>query len=59
MASTDDVRVGVFGVGYMGRNHARILSSLPGAELVGVFDRDAEAAGEVASERGARRFDSP
>jgi len=59
LASTDDVRVGVLGVGYMGRNHARILSSLPGAELVGVFDRDAEAAGEVASERGARRFDSP
>jgi predicted dehydrogenase len=40
----------------MGRNHARILSSLPGAELVGVFDRDAGAAAEVARERDTRVF---
>jgi predicted dehydrogenase len=56
LASTDDVRVGVLGVGYMGHNHVRILSSLGGAELVGVFDRDTDAAAEVARERGTRHF---
>jgi UDP-N-acetylglucosamine 3-dehydrogenase len=40
----------------MGRNHARILSSLPGAQLTGVFDQDADAAGEVAREWGGRTF---
>jgi len=45
-----NMRTGVLGIGYMGRNHARILSSLPGSELVGVFDNDQVRAGEVARE---------
>jgi len=32
------VRIGVVGAGIMGCNHARVLSELPGAELVGVAD---------------------
>ena len=53
----DAVRVGVLGTGYMGRNHARILSDLPGAELVGVFDKDSGRAAEVAAEFGTRAFE--
>ncbi|WP_254535854.1 Gfo/Idh/MocA family protein [Halomarina litorea] len=47
---TDDVRVGVVGVGSMGRNHVRVYSELPGVDLVGVSDADTEAAAEVADQ---------
>jgi predicted dehydrogenase len=40
----------------MGRNHVRLLSSLPGAELVGVYDPRPEAAEAAAHEHGARVF---
>ena len=42
------LRVGVIGVGAMGRHHARVYSSLPMADLVGVADVDQRAAKEVA-----------
>jgi len=40
----------------MGRNHVRLLSSLPGAELVGIYDPRPEAAEAAAREHGARAF---
>jgi predicted dehydrogenase len=40
----------------MGRNHVRLLSSLAGAELVGVYDSKPEVAEGVAREHGARVF---
>ncbi len=43
------MRVGVIGVGVMGRNHARILSEMPGVDLVGVCDTERKTADEVAS----------
>jgi predicted dehydrogenase len=46
------VRTAVIGVGYLGRHHARILSSLPGAELVAVVDTNVARANEVASASG-------
>lgn len=52
----DRVRVAVIGVGHLGRHHARILSGLDGAELVGVVDVIAERASEVAASGGARAF---
>ncbi len=42
------LRLGVIGVGVMGSNHARVLSELPGVELVGVADPD-RAQGEIVS----------
>jgi predicted dehydrogenase len=50
------LKVGVFGTGAMGRNHVRLLSSLPGAELVGVYDPNPQAAEAAAREHGARAF---
>jgi predicted dehydrogenase len=44
------VRVGVAGVGYLGRFHARIYAGMPGVELVGVADVDAKAARDVADQ---------
>lgn len=52
------MRTGVFGTGSMGRNHVRLLSALPGSELVGVYDADLDAARRIAAEHGTRAFDS-
>lgn len=52
------VRLGVVGTGAMGRHHVRILSDLPGAELVGIFDSDFEVAAAIGAEHGARAFAS-
>jgi predicted dehydrogenase len=52
------VRVGVWGVGTWGEKHARVFSTLPGAELVGVHDRDPARAAEVAQRYGTRAFPS-
>lgn len=49
-----DVRVGVVGVGSMGRNHARVLQDVPDATLVGVSDADPDRAAAVASEFDTR-----
>ncbi|HWB29373.1 MAG TPA: Gfo/Idh/MocA family oxidoreductase [Vicinamibacterales bacterium] len=38
MSARERLRVGVVGVGHLGRHHARILSSLPEAELVAAVD---------------------
>ncbi|GAA0814874.1 Gfo/Idh/MocA family protein [Spirilliplanes yamanashiensis] len=38
---TAPLRAGLVGLGMMGRNHARVLRTLPGVQLVGVVDPDA------------------
>ena len=52
----DGLKVGVAGVGSLGFHHARILSELPEARLVGVHDSSAERLREVESKLGARTF---
>jgi predicted dehydrogenase len=49
-----NVRIGVIGVGHLGRHHARILASLPGAELVAVVDKNRPRAEEVAAAQRTR-----
>ena len=46
------LRTAVVGVGHLGKHHARILSSLEGARLVGVVDINAQRASEVALNTG-------
>jgi UDP-N-acetylglucosamine 3-dehydrogenase len=53
------MRVGVIGVGVMGRNHARVLSETDGVDLVGVCDTDRKTADEVASLYGTIPFYYP
>lgn len=48
------IRIAVVGLGWMGRDHARVLASRPDAELVAVIDRDHDRAAQVAAETGAR-----
>jgi predicted dehydrogenase len=50
------LRVAVIGVGYLGRHHARILSTLPGAELVAVVDTNRARAEEIAAAYATRAF---
>ena len=52
----DKVRVGVVGVGHLGRFHAQNYAQIPSAELVGVYDVDPERAKSVASEYGCESF---
>ena len=53
------VRVAVIGVGHLGRHHARILSTLPGVELVAVVDINRARSEEIArANRTAAAFDS-
>jgi predicted dehydrogenase len=48
------IRIAVIGVGYLGRHHARILSDLPGVELVAVVDTNRARAEEIAEARKTR-----
>lgn len=48
-----DLRVAVVGVGHLGQHHARILSTMPGVELVAVADARIQQAEAVAAKCGA------
>jgi predicted dehydrogenase len=50
------LRIAVIGVGHLGKHHARILSTLPGVELVGVVDTNRARAEEIAAASGTRPF---
>ena len=52
------VKVGVAGVGYMGKEHARIYSELQEAELVGVHDSNLDTARKIAAKCKTRAFGS-
>jgi predicted dehydrogenase len=48
------VRIGVIGVGHLGKHHARLLAGIDGAELVAVVDPQADRAAAAAEATGAR-----
>lgn len=52
------IRIGVIGVGTMGRNHTRVYSEMQDVELVGISDSDKERANIVAKEFKIRAFTS-
>jgi UDP-N-acetylglucosamine 3-dehydrogenase len=49
--------VAVIGVGFWGKNHARVFSELEETKLVAVCDRDLERAKTIASQYGAEVYD--
>lgn len=53
------LRVGVVGVGHLGRHHARLLSTMPGVTLVGVVDQSEARAGEIAAAANTTAFTDP
>ena len=46
------LRVGVVGVGHIGKNHARLYAELSGAQFTAIYDTDAARAREHANEFG-------
>jgi predicted dehydrogenase len=48
--------MGVIGVGYLGRHHARILSQLAGVDLVAVVDTNGGRAAEIAAANRTQPF---
>ncbi|MCB1054094.1 MAG: Gfo/Idh/MocA family oxidoreductase [Acidobacteria bacterium] len=56
---SDPLRVGVVGTGSLGRHHVRILSEMPEAELVGIYDLRPEVATSLAEAHGTRAFADP
>ena len=53
------LRVGVVGVGYLGRIHARIYSQMPNVKLIGVADIDGDVAAEISGLYGCPGFTDP
>jgi predicted dehydrogenase len=53
---TRRLRLAVVGVGHLGKEHARILSGLPGVDLVGVADACFEQAQTVAQRLGTQPY---
>jgi predicted dehydrogenase len=50
------LKVGVFGVGHLGKFHLNNWKEIPGVELVGFYDPDDNAAREVSEKYQIRRF---
>ena len=51
------IRIAVAGTGAHGRQHVRLLSELPEAELVGIYDADLEIGRSVAEQYGTIAFE--
>jgi len=49
-----NLRVGVVGVGHIGKNHARLYAELETAEFTAIYDTNAATATEIASQYGIR-----
>jgi predicted dehydrogenase len=58
-AGDRDLRLGLVGLGSMGRNHLRVLGSAAGATLVALADPDPGALGAATAATGAQGFDEP
>lgn len=54
-----EVRVGLIGLGSMGRNHLRVLGDSPGLRLIAVSDPDPGALAAAAAESGGTAFADP
>ena len=50
------LKCGVAGVGYLGKHHARLYHSMDGAQLVGIYDPNDDAAHAVCTEYDCPRF---
>jgi predicted dehydrogenase len=51
-------RIGVVGTGYLGARHARVLTEIPEAQVVGFVEPNDANAAEIVTKHNLRRFDS-
>ncbi|HHM01993.1 MAG TPA: Gfo/Idh/MocA family oxidoreductase [Caldithrix abyssi] len=52
----NDIKVGVIGVGHLGRLHTKLYADVPGARMMGVYDSDAQRAAVVGQELGCEVY---
>lgn len=52
------VKIGLFGVGHLGKIHLKLLKEIPGYEVVGFYDPDDKNAHKAETDFGVKRFDS-
>ena len=52
----ENIRVGVVGVGYLGKFHAKIYANMDGVDLVGVVDSNPQTAESIATQYGCQAF---
>lgn len=50
------LKVGVIGAGFMGENHIRLISTIYGVKLVGIYDPDIERANDIAQKYRTKAF---
>ncbi len=50
------VKVGVVGVGHLGQHHVRKFQSIPGCELIGIYDKNEARAKEISEKLGVKSF---
>jgi predicted dehydrogenase len=50
------LKVGVVGVGHLGRHHARIFASIDNCQLIGIYDKVSERAEEIAKQYNVKSF---
>jgi len=53
-----EIKIGVIGTGHLGKLHTKLLKQVNNCELVGVFDKDHEAAKVVANEYKTKAFET-
>src|SRR5689334_23210373 len=53
------LKIGVFGVGHLGKFHLNNWKEIPGTELVGFYDPDDDAAKNVSEKYQLKRFSDP
>ena len=58
MENRQKIKVGVIGVGALGRHHARLYAADPGAQVVGIFDVQKESAEKVGAEFNLKVFNT-
>jgi len=52
------VRIGIFGVGHLGKIHVKLLKEIPGYEVVGFYDPDDANSKKAMDEFGLKRFET-
>jgi predicted dehydrogenase len=58
MKASKQVKVGVIGVGHLGQHHVKHFTSLPGADLRGIYDSDTTRANEIAKQYKTKSYSS-
>ncbi len=58
MNTSKQVKVGVIGVGHLGQHHVKHFASLPGVNLIGIYDLDTARASEIAKQHNTKSYNN-